>query len=80
MLSLQAVELDVLDMERLTVYPGPVYELDIDCIEVFILWIGGHMRPDIDDFAAVHLAFAGILAAAAIYIAITDVRNHQIPL
>ena len=80
MIALQAVELHVLDVKRLAVYPGPVDQLDIDRIEILVVGIGCNMGPDVDDLATVHLAFAGILAAAAIYIAITDVRNHQIPL
>jgi hypothetical protein len=62
MIALQAVELDVLDVERLAVYPGPVDQLDINCVEIFVIWIRGHMRSDVDHFTAVHLAFAGILA------------------
>jgi hypothetical protein len=80
MIALQAVELHVLDVKRLAVYPGPVDQLDIDRIEILVVGIGCNMGPDVDDLATVHLALSGVFPSAAIDITITDVRYHQIPL
>ena len=80
MIALQAVELDILDVERLAVYPGPVDQLDIDGIEILIVWIGCNMGPDVDHLTTVDLALSGVFPSAAIDITITDVRYHQIPL
>jgi hypothetical protein len=62
MIALQAVELHVLDVKRLAVYPGPVDQLDINCVEILVVWIGCNMRPDVDDLTTVDLALSGILA------------------
>ena len=62
-MALEAVQLGALDSEGLIGNPGPVDQLDIDGVEVLIGWIGLDVRPNVDHFATVDLAFARVLSS-----------------